>query len=242
MWDYLLTDIEQIELWDLPINQRSLFLIQKLNELRINYADIIDSTQRSRSKKNRYSSSDKFLNNICINENLICNLFLNPLSKYIIFNSASIFGGKGMSCEVNQPVRITGETTKSFDLFVRGCQELGLKIEIRILRGNNLTFFNWTNISALTPNQRRNKIAFEMKIVNPLGNRKFQCLEPGSEKIFSVFTGPSPSSINILGLIGNVIFENWRNINPHLNQSAFIKFVYESFRGNNFNNLFNLNQ
>ena len=132
---------------------------------------------------------------------------------------------------------------KSFDLFVRQCQELGLVIEIRIQDGNPANIFNWTKITDLNIGQISNKIIFELKLTNPTNNKKLSCenFESRAEKIFTVVTGPSPSSIVQLGLIGNIICDNWLLSNRGSNRLDFINWVYQNFRNLNINAFYHLN-
>jgi hypothetical protein len=247
MWDFLLTNAQMAALNAIlqGINGRQNaknFLINFLRENKINYADIIDSTQRNLNQQGRYDGKDKNLNNLCPNNDLICHILSNPKAKYLIFNSSSIFCNAGISVDAQGLINVNANT-KSFDLFVRQCQELGLEIHLQIQQGNPHTFYLSTNISFLGVLQRQTKLAFELKIKNPLKNNKTICdnFPSGAEKVLTVVTGPSPSAINQLGLIGNIICDNWLLFNPGQNRFDFIRWVYQNFKNGLLTPLFNMN-
>ena len=247
MWDFLLTP-QEIAVLNETLNGENgrqnakQYLINFLLNNKINYSDIIDSTQRNLNALGRYDGKDTNLNNICVNNSLICHILNNKNAKYLLFNSSSTFGAMGLNTLANGMVNVNNNT-KSFDLFVRHCQELGLEIQMRIQNGNPANVFNWMNITALNPAQKSNKIIFELKLKNPANNKKLTCdkFETGSEKIITVVTGPSPSAINQLGLIGNIICDKWLLANPGNNRLNFIHWVYQNFRNNNINAYFPLN-
>jgi hypothetical protein len=244
MWDFLLTDAEMTALNvamqgpNARTNGRN-YLINLLIKNEINYSDIIDVTQRNRNQNGRYDGKDINLNNICPNSELICHILSNTRVKYLLFNSSSIFSNSGVLMQANG---IINEVARSFDLFVRECQALGLQIELQIQSGNPATFYRWTSVSTLHFLQRRTKLAFEMKIKNPNGNKGIcDGFAPGTEKVLTAITGPSPSAINQLGLIGNIICDNWLLANPGQNRNDFIRWVYQSFRNNAILQLYNFN-
>lgn len=247
MWDFLLTQVEMAALTAIcnaPNGRQNAknHLINFLNQNQINYADIIDTTQRNLNAQARYDGKDKNLNNICPNNNLICHLLSNIKAKYLIFNSSSIFCNGGISIDAQGRVNVN-TNTKSFDLFIRQCQELGLEVFLQIQQGNPAAIFPWTNIAVLGVLQKRTKLAFEIKLRNPTKNTKKVCdnFPSGSERTFTVITGPSPSAINQLGLIGNVICDNWLLANQAQNRNDFIRWVYQNFRNNHFVPLYNMN-
>lgn len=232
MWKYFLTPIEIAQLLATPRAQKSALLIGILTNAQINYADIIDSCQRQ-----GFNANDTNLYNICINRNLICHIITNPDAKSILFHSASIFGINGFNN--NGQVQI-----KSFDLFVKGCQEIGLTVEIQINQGHNpALFFPWTDVADLIHPQRINKMAFQMKLTNATSNIRCSSLKPGESKVLEIITGPSPAGAAILGILNNNNFLAWQGGDPLLTPTLFLRFIYESFR-NNFNWLpfYNLNQ
>lgn len=236
MWDFLLTAPEMNNLMNVNgrINRKH-FLINFLIEQRINYSDIIDTTQRNLNNQGRYDGKDKNLNNICPNNNLNEHVLLNPNAKYILFNTSSIFGAGGVNIGANGFINVNNNI-KSFDLFIRQYQEIGIDVYIRIQQGNPANYFHWTNINNLNHLQNTNKIIFELKLKNPENNKNkiSDKFNPGSEKILTVVTGPSPSAIAQLGLIGNTICDSWLLANPQNNRLDFISWVYQNFRNNMF--------
>lgn len=217
------------------------FLINFLVNSEINYADIIDSTQRIRNANGCYDGQDKNLNNICPNNDLIHHILANPKAKYLMFNTASIFSNAGIRLGINGLINVDANT-KAFDLFVRQCQDLGLIVQIQIQAGNAATFYPWTNIAALTLAQRRTKIAFEMKIKNPIGNKKLVCdFGEGKEKIFTVVTPFSPAAVNRGRIKTNRIVHTWRLNNGMLSPNVLLTSVYQNFRNINLLPIFNLN-
>lgn len=238
MWDFLLTTPELAAL-NIIINgvngrqNAKNFLINFLRDNKINYADIIDSTQRNLIN-GRYNAGDKNLNNICPNNDLICHILSNPNAKYLLFNTSSIFSNQGIIFTGANFIDVDANT-KSFDLFVRQCQELSLEIQIRIRLGNPATQFPWTNLTGLTVPQRRTKLIFEMKIKNPMGNLKLNCdFKQGSERIFTIMTPFSPAAVDRGALGGNLIVNNWLLLNPGQTKRDMLSLIYQNFRNNIF--------
>jgi hypothetical protein len=218
------------------------YLINFLIANKINYADIIDTAQRNLNNQNRYDGKDTNLNNICPNIDLIFHILSNPKAKYLLFNSSSIFSNNGIALGAGGLLNVNANT-KSFDLFIRQCQELGLEVYLQVPLGNPASIFPWTNIAFLGVFQRWRKLAFEIKLKNPSNNNKKICssFPGGSERVFTVITGPSPSAINQLGLIGNIICDSWLLANPGQTRLDFIGWVYQNFRNNTFIPLYNMN-
>lgn len=247
MWNFLLSPIEMAALNAAmtPPNGRlngKQYLTEFLHSNKLNYADIIEKVQRRKNNNGLYSAADQYLNNICPNFDLICHILSNANAKTLLFNTASIFGNQGMAYDGNGVINIR-QNTKSFDIFIRSCQELGLELFVQIQNGNPLAQYRWTNINKLAPNQRSRKIIFELKIKNPSGNKKLLCqgFQEGDEKVLTVITGPSPSRIAIRGLNGNHVCGAWLAMNPNQNNADFINWVYQNFRVNGFNGYYNLN-
>lgn len=246
MWDFLLTNAEKVALKKIlqGANGRQTaknWLINFFQQKEINYADIIDGAQRDLNKLGRYDGDDNNLNNICPNKDLICHILLNPKTKYLLFNTSSVFSNSGVVTDANGLVNVNAKT-KSFDLFVRYCQELGLNVEIQIQTGNQATFFNWTQISALGFRQRKTKIAFDMKITNPVGNQKLNCeFKSGEQKFFTILTPFSPAAVNRGNTKNNFIVQNWLLNNPGQSPYNLLTDAYQSFRNNNHLPFFNMN-
>lgn len=238
MWDFLLTrnEIKTRDQLLLQTNGRQnarQYLIDFLNLNNINYADIIDQTQRKLEDGN-YTSKDKNLYNIIPNNNLICHLLSNPSAKYLLFNTANIFTNAGFK----------SNTLDSFNLFIEACQRLNLTIEIQINQGAS-ALFSWINITSLTPGQRCTKVAFEMKIRNPLDNEKLKELDcdfkPGEEKSFIVITPFSPAAAKRGKTKNNKCVQKWLLLNPGMLPADLLTLVYQNFRNGQLQSLFNLN-
>src|SRR5690554_1072474 len=90
MWKYLFTDEEFQILNELVNNNERIeaknHIIENLNELKINYSDIIKNTRR-----NVFSYEDKDLYNIKPNLDLINQILVNPNAKYLNFNTSTLF-------------------------------------------------------------------------------------------------------------------------------------------------------
>ncbi len=124
------------------------------------------------------------LRNISINNELIKHILSNNFAKYLLFNTTSIYGLGGIQFDENGLIDLDSDA-KAFDLFIRSLQRFGYEIELRINEGGNM-MFPWTLISNLDVNQRATKIAFELRIKNPVGNELNICrnFEEGCERVF----------------------------------------------------------
>jgi hypothetical protein len=247
MWNFLLTNIEMATLENTVneynpnnrINARQ-FLTGFLNRCKISYADIIDSTQRMLNVNSRYDASDNNLYNIGPNYDLIRHLLTNSCPNNLLFNTSSIFGNSGVQIDGAGLVNVN-DNTKAFDLFVRCCHELGFIIEVQVQHGNPATQFVWTNIVDLQPHQRKNKIIFEMKIINPnpIPNMVFANFHSGASKTFTVVTPFSPAAVNRGRLMSNSIVQNY--ILNGGTPTQLLTLAYQCFRNNNFAPLYNIN-
>jgi hypothetical protein len=248
MWSHLLTNLENDELLAIlnnavqpaPINRTmsKQYLIAFLNACEINYADVVFKAQRNLAG-GKYTSDDAKLFNIEINSGLIEHLLQNDQAEFILFNSGSTFRNSGLSIHQNvnpngAPGTVNVDCGCALDYFIRGCQELGHLVELRIENGPT-PHFPWTAIDAdnveLLTGQMRNKIIFEMRISS--GNLIREV---------TVITGPSPSRQSNRGLPANGNYINWlHNINPQGSPPIFKNEIYASFRGNNWDDLYTLN-
>lgn len=246
MWDFLLTHEEMLALDAIRGGEEGRqnaknYLIDFLLQSQINYADIIDSTQRNLDGDGRYTGEDTNLNNICPNSDLICHLLTNPKAKFLLFNTASIFSNQGIKTNNNGVINV-GANTKAFDLFVRQCRELGFNIHLQILQGAHQMQFEWTHIHLLNQPRRRTKIAFELKISNPLRNRNTIChLEPGEEKTFTVVTPFSPAAVNRGRTRANNAVANWLANNPGQTPVHLLYMVYQNFRNGDAHAMYQMN-
>ncbi len=258
MWEYLLSLDEYQELVDLipgdinnnvsRANARN-FLVQRLTQMRVNYSDVIKFTQRSLSDNHRYTSEDSKLWNICINEQLILQLLNNDKATTILFNTGSSFTNTGLRIlpahARNGPFAIVNVDSKcsSFDLFIRGCQELGLQIAIRIIHGPtehfDWCFFNQAQRLFLQMHIRR-KLIFELRIIGQVKNNDF-------DREFTVITPASPAAVNRGRTRQNRIIQRWRDLhfpNDAINHNTvgdFVRHVYQTFRLGDVHQLYNYN-
>ena len=244
MWDYILTPDELVALNNILDREgKRDYLIDWLLKSKIIYSDIIFSTQRE-LENNRYTAKDTQLNNICINKDLICHILTNSNARYLMFNSSSTFGQNNW---------VNNDYSKSFDLFVKGCRELGLKVELKISQGPTLPI-PWIEVNLFNAafiNQNfKNKIAFEMRLSitgnidklllgNCLGADKF------ISKEFHVFTPISPAGIRGAAL-GNLIFQRWALLHNDglINMGGlrnFLKDIFIWYKQNEIDQIYNLN-
>ncbi|HEY5327146.1 MAG TPA: hypothetical protein VIJ27_09100 [Mucilaginibacter sp.] len=243
MWKYLLTPAEN-NILNLTVgrNNKKNYLINFLHVNEINYCDIIKNTQRYLNNAGNYDFTDKCLNNICINQELIYNVLINFKSEYLLFNTGSTVSTPpgGLKIHINaNPANPAGSVnvksnTKSFDLFVRGCQDLGLKVELQIQNGPT-PFFRWTEINFVNrvflQANMHNKVAFEMRISRTEKTVDHNLKDFTGDRIFTVITGPSPSRAAMRGIQKNINFMNWWALHPPPNDaSAFITYIYQTFR------------
>ena len=252
MWAYLLTPPELTALnFTVGRNTKKTYLINFLREHKINYSDIIKTTQRCLNNDGNYDFTDTCLKNICINKELIYHILLNNNSEHLLFNTGSPFSAEGLTIHANlnagNPAgRVNvNSNTASFDLFVRGCQDLGLKIELRIQQGPT-PFFPWTEINTVNrlflQANMHNKVAFEMRISITDKVVDDNLKEFGGERTYTVVTGPSPSRAALRGLTRNRNYINWMMLNPPPNNpGTFVQYIYQTFRFGPIANLYALN-
>ncbi|MCL6101566.1 MAG: hypothetical protein M1292_03630 [Bacteroidetes bacterium] len=243
MWDYLLTSSE---IRKIPANRDEVpkYLINFLNSVEINYSDIIDSAQR-KLVDNTYKGNDLLLYNVHINNKLIRHILENPKAKYLLFNTASIYGTTGIENDNYGRVSLVKDA-KAFDLFVRALQELGYNIQIRVNYGTNSNKqFGWTLISDLTLDQRKTKISFELKIINPTKNPSTFCkaFSPGEERELIIITPFSPAVAQRQNrLSGNPIVKYWLLSHSNQNTKSMLCEIYQDFRNGNCHKIFDLNK
>ncbi|MBY0479198.1 MAG: hypothetical protein K2Q24_16235 [Chitinophagaceae bacterium] len=263
MWEYILNAPEYAMLEAIvpngvnpPINRVDAknYLVNFLNTNEINYSDIILSAQRE-----AYNANDKGLYNICVNKELICHVLGNDNVKAVMFNTGSTFRQIGLKLnQLNRrpqdgapgTVYVSGDNTSSFDLFVRGCQEMNLKVEIRINAGIAPNF-GWTEISSVNAvflnNNLSSKLVFEMKISETKSGDS-ECSEFSGEKILTVLTPVSPAAVRRGMTKRNLVIQTWAlhngipaNLITHHTVISFLKYVYVQFRNGNFTLLYQYN-
>ncbi len=240
MWKYLLTGPQYAGLVATPRGGRKAFLINFLKENKINCSDIIKTTQRE-----AFNANDSGLFNICINQDLICHILLNKSAKYLLFNTGTPFSRQGIKVyrvlNANGApgmVKINASSTTAFDLFVRECQEMGLKIDFRINQGAVALQFPWTPLVGAMPNLH-NKVIFEIRISTEGLEEK--CKRFSGSREFTVITGPSPSPLAIRGIMKNANFIQFQAANPGKNASDFIRHIYQVVRFGKIPGLYALN-
>lgn len=202
------------------------FLKNYLQENKINYSDIIDSTKRI-----EYSPSDSCLGNIVINDDLLKKIFVNNNNvNRLLFNTASTFSSEGIKVHQNNVEngiigRISvNKTANSFDLFFRAIQDKNCMIEFSI-ENDNWVEVNVDNIEVLS-NIFKTKIIFKAKIVIPALNDFFNN-EQELTKEFYVVTPFSPAARGRVN--SNPVILNWRQQNNNQDRSVLLKLIYQSF-------------
>jgi hypothetical protein len=244
LWSVFLTTKEFNELNSfLPENRHGSknYLIQKLNDLSIYYDDIIISTQRKlgivdqNTKNLGYTYEDINLKNICTDKNLIINVISNQNLKVICFTNGATFRTNGLQI-YTQPARAGLVRTNSCDalsLFLRGCQDLGLTIEMQCL-----PHFSWMPIEATKQAQRSTKLIFELRI-----KKGTNCTHPElqhfKKKEFTVITPFSPAAHGTIEY--HPVVSSYRLINGNVSITTILKDVYGKFRNNIYNGLYNYN-
>ena len=221
-------------------------LINFLNIGNINYCDIIYST-----KRNEYSSKDKHLKNIVVNEELIKHIFNNKNVNRLLFNTGSPLGITGLKIHVNNVqngfisrINVTN-APNSFDLFIRACQDLGFKVEFKIDDFAGNIILDWTEVNIQNANtlnhHLKTKIIFKAKITIPVND---ELLQNGNEiiKEFIIVTPFSPAARESVD--HNPIVNNWRAANNMENRQVLLELIYSAFVNFNEENiqfLYNLN-
>lgn len=206
------------------------FLIEKLHNIGVFYDDIINSTQRKLGKVDQniqnlgYTYEDKNLKNICVDEELIIRLVTNQHTKVVCFTNGATFGVNGLQLytQLNRAGLVKTNNSDALSLFLRGCQDMGLNIELQCL-----PHYTWTPLAALNQAQRSTKLIFEVRITK--GRRcNHIALVDFNQKSFTAITPFSPAAH------GNIehhpIVNSFRNLNPNASISAILKDVYDKFR------------
>jgi len=228
MWDYLLTEEERNQIPENRIAARQ-YLIEKLVEQQINYADIIDATQRN-TIDNRYNGRDENLNNIIINQDLINHILANPYAETILFNTGSIYSLRGMQFDHDGKVNV--EKCGALDLFLRALQELDLDlfIEISFLQ-NDVPYQQLDNLQFP---MNATKLIFDLTI-----SKKESCEYPNLPKEFynskklRCITPFSPAvARREKKLAGNPIVHKYLTEHPQANTIEMLADIYQKFRYN----------
>ena len=232
LWEAIIESDDFAAFTALPRPCKRPFIHGLLVGMNANYSDIITHIQRT-----EYNANDAGLTNIFINEYLIRQIVNNPNASMLAFDSSSTFGVAGLRVHVNNNQhgaagRVNISQVKAFDLFARGCQELGYVISLRI-PANDWIEINLPN-AELIANTFRNKVIFEMKIEN-------LARDGNAERSFTITTPPSVSSVAALGIGQNLCYLQWLVDNPAQGTFTFIQSIYRALLANNFTYLNSLN-
>jgi hypothetical protein len=217
------------------------FLIEKLHNIGVFYDDIIKSTQRKLGKVDQniqnlgYTYEDKNLKNICVDEELIIRLVTNQNTKVVCFTNGATFGVNGLQLytQLNRAGLVKTNNSDALSLFLRGCQDMGLNIELQCL-----PHYTWTPLAALNQAQRSTKLIFEVRISK---GRKCNhiSLVDFDQKSFTTITPFSPAAIRFMG--NHPIVANYLDNNGNPPIASMLTYVYDKFRNNQHALLYPLN-
>jgi hypothetical protein len=235
LWSCLLTVNELEELNGfLPGNRMCAknYLVEKLQNIDIFYDDIIKMTQRKLGIVDQnignfgYTYEDKCLKNICVDEKLIIQLITNQHTNVVCFTNGATFSKNGLQLytQINRAGLVNTNNSDALSLFLRGCQDLGLDIELQCL-----PHYEWTLIAALTRAQLSTKLIFEIRITKGRTCNQISLVD-FSQKSFTVITPFSPAAY------GNIehhpIVHAYRNVNGNATTSVILRDFYNKFRSN----------
>lgn len=240
LWGVLFTEEELIELKQLSSQNRYAakdFLIHWLNANDIFYDDIILYTQRKlgKLKPNNnlgYTYEDVNLKHICPDEELINRVLSNLDLGIICFTNGMTFRSGGLS--ISNLGLVETENSDALSLFLRACQNIGLKIEMQCM-----PFFDWTILDELTPAQKRTKLIFALRFTktNKCENSMFSNFK---EKIVTVLTPFSPAAHGKIE--SHPIVVSMRNtIGINCSASRLLPLIYDKFRNNTYQDLYQFN-
>jgi hypothetical protein len=243
LWSVLLTQIELEELnaiRKLNRHDAKLFLVKWLIKNQIFYDDIIEITQRKFGKLKPhdnlgYTYEDVNLIHICPDLNLVYKVLSNENLKVICFTNGKSFGsGNSGGIKLSKDGMVNTKDSDALSLFLRTCQNLGMKIEMQCL-----PHFSWLNISELSDNQKRTKIIFEVRITktNECKNKLF---EKFTQKVITIMTPYSPAAH---GNIENhpivLSLKNYYGMN--YTAIKILPKIYEKFKDNTYHDLYQFN-
>jgi hypothetical protein len=208
------------------------YLIETLNRIGIYYDDIIKSTQRKLGKVDQriknlgYTYEDKNLRNICLDEELIIQLITNQNTRVVCFTNGATFGVNGLQIyeQLNRAGLVKTTNSDALSLFLRGCQDLGLRIELQCL-----PHYTWTPLIALNQAQLSKKLIFEIRVIKG-DSCNHRLLIDFKQKSFTAITPFSPAATRFMGnhpIVTNFLANNG---NPPL--ASMLVYVYDKFRNN----------
>lgn len=248
LWAVLLPADDLDQLRALQQNNRiaaRTFLIEWLTANGIYYDDIINYTQRKLGKLDPdndenvgYTYEDTNLKNICPDANLVQLGLNNKDLKVVCFtNGATFGGGNGGGLKLYAKGDRLGlvRTTKAdaLSLFLRTCQDMGLKIEMRCC-----PHFDWTALQHLTDIQKRTKLIFELRITKT-EVCKLEALRSYTQKIFTVITPFSPAAHGTIE--AHPIVLSFRATQRQLTIVQILRWIYERFRNDTYAQLYDYN-
>lgn len=206
-----------------------------LEDSDINYSDIIYSTNRK-----AYNANDESLQNIVPNLTLVRHILTNNKSKYLNFNTSSLFNsGNGFDFYfINRGNNTRGDLkykVQSYELFLVTLKTLGFNLELK-LNPNDVWVVLDIDNSLYLSNNYKYKILTQLRVTTKnsitIENEEFS----NFSKEFTVITGPSPSGGANVSLVNNPIYINWlANQEPNNGDRlthTFRKQFYTMFREN----------
>jgi hypothetical protein len=206
-------------------------LINYLNDNQLNYSDIIYSTKRT-----KYGHEDSCLKNIEIHRELLKHIISNNNLDRILFNTSSAFSVRGLSIHANNGVNAfvgrinVNSHANSFDLFMRGLQDLGCSIQFYIENNNGEVLLNWTEANLgnamIIRNILKTKIIFRARITVPPKHTLFKNKKV-LHKSFYVLTPFSPAARGRVEQ--NPIISNWREQNDNVERDVLLRRIYQAF-------------
>ena len=142
----------------------------------------------------------------------------------------------GLSVHVNNNVnprgRININGVGSFDLFLRGLQDLGAKVELALLTEVNQAIFDWIEVNAVNAvilkKLFKTKIIIKTRISISANNTIIENTKLIQKEYF-VITPFSPAAINRGSLKANPIVNNYLVHNPGETSAALLKLIYKAF-------------
>lgn len=240
LWSVLFTEAELSELkriGSLNRYEAKEFLINWLNENGIYYDDIILYTQRKLGKLKPsnnlgYTYEDVNLLHICPDVNLIIRVLTNQELRVICFTNGMTFRTNGLI--ISDSGLIEAKNSDALSLFLRACQNIGLKIEMQCM-----PHFDWTVLGNLTEIQKRTKLIFALRFTktNQCNNPLFVNFE---QKIITVLTPFSPAAH---GKIEShpIVISMKQHYGVNFSAPKLLPRIYEKFRNNTYQDLYQYN-
>jgi mRNA-degrading endonuclease YafQ of YafQ-DinJ toxin-antitoxin module len=208
-----------------------------LNENGIYYDDIILYTQRKLGKLKPsnnlgYTYEDVNLLHICPDVNLIYRVLTNQELRVICFTNGMSFRTGGLI--ISDSGLVDAKNSDALSLFLRACQNIGLKIEMQCM-----PYFDWTVLGNLTDIQKRTKLIFALRFTktNQFNNPLFVNFE---QKIITILTPFSPAAH---GKIEShpIVISLKQHYGANFSAPKLLPKIYEKFRNNTYQDLYQYN-